>query len=532
MFSNKLKNDIGMKQLLLAGFVGVSCINGTYAQKNEKPNIIFVISDDLRPELNCYGQSHMKTPVLDALAQEGVTFTNAFVQQAICSASRASFLTGCRPDVTGVDYPYSEYFVNEFMPEHPNIQAHMHKSGYYVRNFGKVHHGLYEDYSEHHFLAKSVHKLYATQKNIDIAHDRSVAPPFECADVPDDKYADGVVANEVIKTIRKVGQNEDQPFFLTVGFYKPHLPFCAPKKYWDLYDRDSIPLSQNPEPATGSPKYATTDQALKKWNGESDAKGHIVSEERSRLLKHAYFACVSYVDTQLGKIITELKEQKLYENTIIVFVSDHGWHLGDHGMWGKATNFERATRAPLIVRFPNSEQNGVKCDRLVEYVDLFPSLVDFAGIEIPEYIEGTSFSPLLKDPERLWKKAAFSQYPRGNNEGYSIRTERYRYTEWRNKEGRIVARELYDHFNDSNETVNIVTDNEVLVQSLSQQLKMGWKKALPDGVINVSDNPVAPDAVPWRRFKGKFGKRKKNRKKKVDIVSSLPLHDLMEEARL
>lgn len=476
-------------------------------EKNKEPkNILFVIFDDLRPEIGCYGQSHMVTPNMDALAKDGVVFQNAYVQQAVSAASRASFLTGCRPDVTGTDYPYSQYFVNEFLPEHGSIQRYMYEHGFYTRTFGKIHHGIYEDFSEPHFEPKMSNPHFALEKNIRIYKNRFETgirtDAFECADVPDTVYRDGKIAEEVVKTIRNLKENnkEGKPFFLSVGFIKPHLPFCAPKKYFDLYNPKEIPLSPNPQHTKGAIKHSEAHSALVPWGGEKDDWDKVVSEKRQRELRRAYFACVSYVDAQLGKVIEALKEEGYYENTAIILIGDHGWHLGDNGMWGKSTNFERATNAPLIARISDIKApKGRKSKAFVEFVDIFPTICELGGVDVPEYLEGTSFLPLMQKPGRNWKKAAFSQFPRGNDiEGYSIRVKRYRYVEWLDRRsGEIFWKELYDHKTDPYEKTNVIESHQKLAEQLSGQLHDGWKAALPDGVVNHSDNPLAPPAVGW-----------------------------------
>ena len=229
---------------------------------------------------------------------------------------------------------------------------------------------------------------------------------------------------------------------------------------------------------------------------------NIFSDKRARELKHAYAACVSYIDAQVGKLLDELNELGLRENTIILFISDHGWHLGDQGKWGKSTNFENSTLAPFIISAPGYNA-GLKTNALVEYVDIFPSLCDLAGVNKPAYLEGNSVVPLMDDPDRKWKKAAFSQYPRGypkaEFEGFTIRTDRYRYVEWRELDGSIKAQELYDHKNDPLESMSLVYDENYtgIMCKLMKQLREGWKSALPEGIENNSDNPPAPEFLPW-----------------------------------
>lgn len=475
---------------------------GVRAEEHEKrPNIILIISDDLRTELNCYGAKYIKSPNIDKLAEQGVLFKRAYCQQAVCSASRASFLTGCRPNTTGVDYPYSEYFVNEFWPTHPTIAEFFEKQDYEVRTMGKIHHGPADKIRTKHYTPKGL-KYYALKENIELGGKKGRSkdtPPFEAADMPDEAYQDGIIALKAVENIKTLAGGE-KPFFLAVGFKKPHLPFNAPKKYWDLYKKEDMILAPNQKHPTGSPEYSTAHYSLASYKGPNDANGKTLPEDDQKNLIHAYAACVSYIDAQLGKIMTQLKESDELENTIVIFISDHGWHLGNQAMWGKTTNFENSTLAPMIISVPG-KTSGKKLSQLVEYVDIYPTLVELAGFTPAEHLEGTSFLPLLNNPERTWKKAAFSQFPRGKIfEGYAIRTKDFRYVEWRmNKNDSLMSAELYDHRTDSLETVNLLGNKEYeqIVDKLAKQLKMGWKAALPDGIENLSANKPAPAAIAW-----------------------------------
>ena len=299
----------------------------------------------------------------------------------------------------------------------------------------------------------------------------------------DNQLADGMIAENAVKLMREF---KDQPFFLAVGFYNPHLPFVAPKKYWDLYDHDSIELADNPYAPKGAPEYAmTTWGELRKYHG-IPAKGPL-SDEQARSMIHGYYAAISYVDAQIGRLLDELDRLGLAEKTIIVFWGDHGWKLGEHGGWCKHTNFELDAHAPMIVSSPNQKAAGGKTKALVEFVDIYPTLCDLADLPIPEALEGLSATPLLDAPNLPWKTAAFSQYPRSSGRkrlmGYSMRTDRYRFTRWehRNDPQKVAAVEVYDHLKDPDENVNIATDpaNEELVKQLTEQYLKGWQGAIP-----------------------------------------------------
>lgn len=476
-------------------------VSNTQAQNHHrKPNILLIISDDMRTELNCYDVPYIKSPNIDDLARNGLQFSHAYVQQAVCAASRASFLTGVRPNTTGVNYPYSEYFVNTFWPAHPTIAEYFERQNYEVRTFGKIHHGATDKIRTPNYVPSGL-KFYALKENIKLGgvKGRSIeTPPFEAADVPDEGYQDGMIANEAVKAIKELSGKET-PFFLAVGFKKPHLPFCAPKKYWDMYDDTDIKLAANSELPKGAPSYSVYGTEINSYKLPQLVNGNFPVDFQL-MLKKGYAACISYVDAQIGKLIKQVNESGYADNTIIVFMSDHGWHLGEQGTWGKSTNFENATLAPLIVSIPGKAK-GVKLDQFVEYVDIYPTLVELAGFEPADYLEGTSFVPLINDVEKKWKSAAFSQFDRSESfEGYAIRTKDYRYIEWRTwKNDSLLSAELYDHRYDPLESVNQAKNKKYksIVAQLSRQLHAGWKAALPLGVVNNSHNKLAPVSVGW-----------------------------------
>ena len=303
-------------------------------------------------------------------------------------------------------------------------------------------------------------------------------PAWEDPDVADNDLPDGKTNDAALEAMRRI---KDKQFFLAVGYIKPHLPFVAPKKYFDLYRREDLKLAPNPSPPKDCP-----DIALHNW-GELRAyldipKKGPLSDEMALDLIHGYYAATSYVDAQIGKLLDELERLGLADKTVVVLWGDHGWQLGDHGLWCKHTNFEIAARAPLIFRVPGQKEPGAKTEALAEFVDIYPTLCDLCELPLPEGLEGTSLVPVIRDPQRAWKTAAFSQYPRGRAMGYSMRTDRYRYTEWLPRGGgEPVARELYDHQEDPQENVNLAgrPENKQLVAGLSKQLKAGWKAARP-----------------------------------------------------
>ncbi len=473
------------------------------ARSQEAKNVLFIAIDDLKPILGCYGDKSMLTPAIDELAQNGVVFTNAHCQQAICGPSRASLMTGMRPDYTRVwDLKTKMRDVN---PDILSIPQHFKKNGYTTVAIGKIYdprcvdkqldgpswsipyresaaYVYPEKYGEPGLsyyaldenkrqVNKYTQEAISKGENVHSYVSKRFKPSVECADVEDGAYQDGQIANNAIKYISQLAE-EDKPFFLAVGFKRPHLPFTAPKKYWDLYKREEIELAS----FRGAVKNGV-DIAYHN-NGElhtytdipalasfSDIFTNNLPEWKQKELIHGYKACVSFVDAQIGKVINELKKTGLDKNTVIVLWGDHGWHLGDHSLWCKHSNFEQATRVPLIVSAPGS-QKGIKNGSSVEFVDVFPTLCDLTGINIPDVVDGSSLKPILAGNAKKVKDFAISQYPRGNKQmGYSIRTERYRYTAWfaidfqkgeKASYDKLIAEELYDYKKDEFETKNLV----------------------------------------------------------------------------
>ena len=460
-----------------------------------KLNVLFIIVDDLRPQLGCYGDKQAITPNIDKLAAQGTRFDHAYVQQALCSPSRVSMLTGCRPDTTKV-YDLKTHF-RTTMPDVVTLPQCFKQAGYHTQGLSKIYHpGLDDAASWSVPLWNPMQPQYASKENVDLVASKRVeakvkkvldedlqrfthGPPYECADVPDDAYNDGKTADEAVKVL---GQIKDKPFFLAVGFLKPHLPFVSPKKYWDLYKRENIKVADNPNLPTDCPPVAVTNWSeLRGFHGMPQ-EGPL-TDEAARTLIHAYYAATSYTDAQIGKVIAELDRLGLRENTVIVVVGDHGWKLGEHGLWSKHTNFELDARAPMIVVAPGQKAPGKSCPGITEFVDIYPTLCGLAGLPAPKHLEGTNFAPLLDNPNLPWKSAAFSQHPRAGNMGHSIRTERYRFTLWQDPQGKLIATELYDHRADDGENANIANrpENVSLVKQLTEQLNKGWKASLPPG---------------------------------------------------
>jgi arylsulfatase A-like enzyme len=466
----------------------------TPALAAEKMNVLFIAVDDLRPALGSHGDPAAKTPHIDKLAATGTAFLRAYCQQAVCSPSRSSLLTGCRPDTTKV-YDLVTHF-RTAIPNVVTLPQHFKDNGYHVRGIGKIYHGGYDDkpswsepwegpkgraFGPDGQKALAAAKEEAKKNNADVSRVRGL--PYEAPDVADDYLNDGAAAARAVELLR---ENKGRPFFLAVGFAKPHLPFVAPKKYWDMQDVAKLPAVGPAERPTDAPAFAPSPGGeLRAYIGMPKT-GPIPDAEAKKLV-HGYYAAVSYMDAQVGRVLDELAALGLDKNTAVVLWGDHGWHLGDHGMWCKHTNYEKATRAALVARVPGQKAAGKPTKALVEFVDIYPTLAEVCGLPKPAHLEGHSFAKLLDDPARTWKPAAFSQYPRGSKEtgplmGYAMKTDRYRYVEWRDrKTGAVKATELYDHETDADESVNVAAkpENAKLVGELAAQLKAGWKASSP-----------------------------------------------------
>lgn len=521
--------------------------------KAGSPNVLFIAIDDLRPELGCYGDEHIISPNIDALAKSGIRFDRAYCQQAICGPSRASIMTGLRPDSTRIHGNHAHF--RDHYPDIVTLPQHFKNHGYHTRAMGKIYHGVFPKgssrtvadtfgdvaswsmpafrpgpryyYTEEGIsAAKQVYQRIYKPKNPqpdDWTKKLVFGPATEAPDVADSVLYDGQVAERAVASIAELSRDRDQPFFLAVGFIKPHSPYIAPKKYWDLYDPKAIKITGQADFPEDVPRIALHGSGeLRRYTDQ--AKSGPITDDKQRRVKHAYYSCISYIDAQIGKVLSALKAKGLDDDTIVVLWGDHGYHLGEQNLWGKTTNFELDTRVPLIIRTPDSQANGRSTKALVELVDLYPTLADLCGLPVSPMLEGSSLAPLLAAPDRQWKSAAFSQYSRGKARGYSIRTDTHRYTEWR-KDGKITDRELYEYQDSSYpvEPANTVAREAKLANSLSRQLAAGhgWKtvrqKLTPahvadvfgDGMVLPRDKPVPiwGNAKPGTKIKVSFGKQ-------------------------
>ena len=479
--------------VLLSGCAGQSAPESSAARKvagesASKPHILFISSDDLLPALGAYGAEQVHSPNMDRLAGEGLLFERAYTQAAICHVSRASLMSGYYPMKNRM---YQRKAMFEHVPDVVSLNQHFMNNGYETVNVGKIYHHPSDDNQgwtrDFRNLNRPWSRDYLTEASLELGNrsEASRGPAYESAEVDDSAYMTGGYADKAIEELRNLG---DQPTFIGLGFRKPHLPFNAPQKYWDLYDPDAIELSDYPAPPENSAEAGYVNWGeLRKYHGIP--KEGPLSDELSRQLIHGYYACVSYVDAQVGRVLDEIDRLGLRDDVIVVLWGDHGWKLGDYGMWCKHTNYEIDARVPLIVRAPGQQAVDVKTDALVELVDLYPTLCDLAGIEKPSHLQGKSFMPLLNDADQPWKDAAFTLWTgdaltwEDETIGYSVRSGADRYTEWRDTEtDALVAHELYDHSEGPLASVNVVDrpENEVRVAELSALLA-DWRREYGSG---------------------------------------------------
>lgn len=425
-------------------------------------NVVMIVVDDLRQQMGCYGDPDAVTPHMDALAAGGTTFMRAYCAQAVCNPSRVSVMTGRRPDTLRV-WDLQTHF-RTHSPSVVTLPQHFMQHGYLAECIGKIYHDprSHRDrpsWSTEETLAftneiggKYVLPENTRRYNPSKGVQKVVAT--ECTDVDDDAYVDGWVAKDAVRRLGELSAQE-RPFFLGVGFRRPHLPFSAPKKYWDMQHPERIGVVANPLPPIDVPQIA-----LHPWTelrGYSDIPdlGDLTPEQVVHL-RHGYYAAMSYADAQIGRVLGELRRTGLDQRTVVCLWGDHGWHLGEHGLWGKTTNFELDTRSPLIFRVPNHDSPGSRAEGLAEFTDIYPTLVDLCGLPPADGVEGLSLAPVLADPTRCVHETALSQFPRPGRMGYSLRTDRWRYTEWIDRDtGEARERELYDHVLDDRETVNL-----------------------------------------------------------------------------
>ncbi|MEM6331969.1 MAG: sulfatase [Planctomycetota bacterium] len=458
----------------------------------DRPNVLFIAVDDLKPAIGAFGDDYAITPNMDRLAEMGTIFTNAHCQQAVCGPSRVSILLGRRPDATRVWKNQDKF--RDHLPDAVTLPQRFKLAGYTSLGMGKLYHGGIGGGDPVSWSQPFIYPTVPAVANIGYMAPENVAkveafkrenpevklrwqnhklvwpnglPVTERADVPDNAYHDGAITDEAVRQLGSFAST-GEAFFLAVGFRKPHLGFVAPEKYWALYDRSEVPMAEFTQPPKGAPLFALTAWHELRFQYDVPKKGPLPIELQRELV-HGYYACVSYIDAQVGRLLDALEANGQLDNTVIVLWGDHGWHLGDHGLWCKHTNYEQSTRSPLIIAAPSVSTPGGVASAPAELADVYPTLIDLAGLDAAGPLDGVSLVPMLEDPTASVKAFATSQFPRGRNNdpvmGYAYRDHRYRLVQWRSMDawagdttGPVIATELYDYEMDPLETRNLADD--------------------------------------------------------------------------
>lgn len=470
--------------LLVAGLAGASLAAA------DRPNVLFIMVDDLKPTLGCYGDAKAITPNIDRLAQSAVVFPRAYTNQAVCAPARNAVLTGLRPTTVGVYDLVTNFRLGA--PSAVTLPQRFSQAGYRVETLGKVFHRGNGNASDSAALAAphwdwNENKLYA--------ENRSDRPATECLDVPDDAYVDAATTAETIKRLSSAAQHPDQPFLFILGIRKPHLPFTAPKKYWDMHAATEFAPDGPTTPPIDAPKFAGHTWGELRAFSDIEDVGPVDAAKAAELVR-GYYAATTFADAQVGRVLEALERLKLADNTIVVLWGDHGWHLGDHGWWCKHTNYEQANRIPLLIRAPGVSVAGSRSSSFIESVDILPTLCELAGLSIPAGIEGVSQRDALRDPSARVRTEAMHVYPRGENIGRAVRDERYRLVEWK-KAGAPAASaviELYDYQSDPLETRNVAASHPDVVARLR-----GLIARLPEARPQIKDESPKTNAAAERR---------------------------------
>lgn len=477
-----------MKPYLLLAVVLSSALLPSAQGAQKKMNVLLIAVDDMNNDLGCYGNPQVQSPNIDRLAKDGLRFNRAYCQFPLCSPSRTSVLTGRRPDTTrAFDL---KYHFRQGLPDTVTLPQLFLKNGYYTARVGKLYHygnpgqigtsGLDDPASWQEFYNPAGRDKTTIEKDV-IQYSGKPGQLGKSMAYLDDQsgtdleHTDGKVATQAIELLEK---HRDQPFFLAVGFYRPHCPYITPKGYFQKYSLNEITLPEIPD-GEQSRVPAAALQSTGKWPYDG------VTAEQARECKRAYYAAISFVDAQIGRVLDSLDRLGLKENTAIVFWSDHGYHLGEHGLWYKQSCYEESTRVPFIISVPGQKTRGADTQRTVELLDIYPTLADYAGLPAPGYVEGASLRPLLESASAAWERPAYSQVERNGFPGHSVRTERWRYTEWGYGE---KGAELYDHSNDPGEHRNLFQSPEHA--AVLAEMKALLKKAHPAKVEGGKSDPA------------------------------------------
>jgi iduronate 2-sulfatase len=471
--------------LLICFLVNVLSDGRTIGQSN----VLIILVDDLKPNLGCYGDPLAKTPNIDRLAASGMRFEMAYCNQSVCAPSRNNLLLGSRSTSIGI-YGLGRHF-RDVLPNAVTMPQYFSKNGWKSASFGKVLHTGHGNHDDPHswdvpaYLDKVVEYLlpesteggqltreeaYFTNQKLDRIGSLPKGYAWENADVDDDGYADGRIAKKVIERLQFHQNEPEKPFFIMAGFVKPHLPFTAPKKYWDMHDPNAFPLASDQNDPEAAPGFAGK-RGGEIVNYAPLTVANLKETAVQRQLLHGYYAAASFADAQIGKVLDALDRYGFSDNTMVVLWGDHGWHLGDHGYWTKHTNYEQANRIPIIFRVPGMTEPGSVTRQLAETVDIFPTLADLAGLprpQGPQPIDGTSLVPVLKNSEASVRDHAYHAYPRGPRMGRAIRTNRYRLVEWKRPgaDQEEAVFEVYDYQEDPGETRNLAASRPELLAQL------------------------------------------------------------------
>lgn len=466
-------------RISLLSLLGVLSVNlgllfsGDQAAAAPQLNVLFIVVDDLRPEVNCYGKESMVTPHMDRLASKGVKFNRAYCQYPVCNPSRSSFLTGKRPEELGI--LSNNVSLRKKWPELVTLPQLFRQNGYYTAGLGKLFHvglddngeqTLFRDKESFDHFYKALGNSPAIGKKGEgrrVGGEKIPWCSWLAAEGGDDAQPDGMLAAEAVRILES---NPAKPFFMSVGFHKPHDPFHAPKEYFDRYPLDQVLLAKDPEDRTPLLRHALP---IRSYDFSK------FTDQDCREIKRAYHACTSFTDAQIGKLFAAMDRLQLWDHTIVVLLGDHGYHLGEHGWWNKVTVFELGARTPLIMWVPGVEGMGSETDSAVELLDLYPTLIEYCGLDAPHELSGKSLRPVLEEPAQTWKKPAYTQVTRAEvGMGYSVSQGEYRFTQWGKKgEG---GYELYNPIQDPEGYYNLAENPEHAEQRehLSRLLKQGF----------------------------------------------------------
>jgi iduronate 2-sulfatase len=468
---------------------GLFLVGASLLQAADKPNVLFIASDDMRPQLGCYGDATVKSPNIDRIAARGMVFERSYVQQALCSPSRISMLSGRYPATTTI-FEIGRT-LRTTMPDITTLPQHFKDNGYHTRSLGKIYHvGIDDDASwtvpawhssqpRHSPATQAAVAKYvadAKAKGITIPQKGkgsriAAIPAFEAVDCGDDDPLDGDTTVNAIAQLKEHAKTPDKPFFLAVGFANPHVPWISPKKYWDLYDRSKLPMATNNFLPKDAPSFAATSGA--DFRQYANVPEGPLPEAFGRECLHGYFAAISYVDAQVGRLLDTLEKTGLAKNTIVVFWSDHGYYMGEHTWWGsKHNNYEGATRNCFLIAAPGMKTAGQKSQSLVQAVDIAPTLTDLCGLPSNDGFQGRSLKPVLDDPKVSVNDAAFSWYPKEGWLGVAMRMDKWRYVEW-TKDGQEPQRELYNMVHDPQNDLNVAAkpEHEKVIGMFSSRLR-------------------------------------------------------------